>query len=161
VRRLLPALAPLPAAACGGADATPLSSPSAPVSPGPRPVTVTFEGGPPLAVEVARTPPERARGLMYRTSVPDGTGMIFLFPQRVNVGFWMKNTLVPLSIAYVDGDRVVSTAEMVPCRADPCRSYEPAREYTAAVEAPAGFFPSHRVGPGTRMTVSGALPPAS
>ena len=161
MRRLLPALALLAAVACGGDDASPLASPTGTVSAGPRPVTVTFEGAPPLAVEVARSSPERARGLMYRTSVPDGTGMIFLFPQRVNVGFWMKNTLVPLSIAYVNGDRVVSTAEMTPCRADPCRSYEPAGEYTAAVEAPAGFFPSHRVGPGTRMTVSGALPPAS
>lgn len=165
MRRLLPALALLAAVACGGDDPAPLASrsaaPTATVTPGPRPVTVTFEGAPPLAVEVARTSSERAQGLMHRTSVPEGTGMIFLFPQRTGVGFWMKNTLVPLSIAYVDGDRVVSTAEMEPCRADPCRSYPPTGEYTAAVEAPSGFFPSHRVGPGTRMTVSGALPPAS
>lgn len=132
--------APLPAVPSGGFDA---------------PVVVTFEGAPPLRAEVASRPDQRARGLMQRTSVPDGTGMAFLFPERVTVGFWMKGTLVPLSIAYVDGDRVVSTAEMLPCRRDPCRDYAPAGPYTVAVEAPAGFFPSHGVGPGTRMTIAG------
>lgn len=132
---------PLPAAPSGGFD---------PV------VTVTFEGAPPLRAEVARTAAQRARGLMERTEVPEGTGMVFLFPGRTSVGFWMKGTLVPLSIAYVDGDRVVSTAEMTPCEKDPCPNYPPTASYTWAVEAAAGFFPSHGVGPGTRVTLSGA-----
>jgi uncharacterized membrane protein (UPF0127 family) len=136
--------APLPATPAGGFDPA---------------VTVTFEGAPPIRAEVARRPDQRARGLMQRTAVPDGTGMAFLFPHRVSVGFWMKGTLVPLSIAYVDGDRVVSTAEMVPCRRDPCRDYPPAGEYTMAVEAPAGFFPGHHVVAGTPVTVTGATRP--
>ncbi|HEX8004522.1 MAG TPA: DUF192 domain-containing protein [Mycobacteriales bacterium] len=145
----------LVAVACSGGDGLP-----APPADGfDAPVTVTFEGAPPLRAEVARTPEQRARGLMQRTELPDGTGMIFLFPRRTNVGFWMKGTLVPLSIAYVDGDRVVSTAEMVPCRTDPCRDYPPTSSYTAAVEAPSGFFPSHGVVPGTRMTVTGPTAP--
>ena len=119
-------------------------------------VTVTFEGAPPIRAEVARRSDQRQRGLMQRRELPEGTGMLFLFPQRSSGGFWMKGTLIPLSIAYVDGDRVVSTTEMTPCTADPCPTYAPAAPYTAAVEAPAGFFPKHDVRAGTRMTVSGA-----
>lgn len=119
-------------------------------------VTVTFDGAPPLRAEVARRADQRARGLMQRKVVPEGTGMVFLFPKQVRVGFWMRGTLVPLSIAYVDGDRVVSTAEMTPCRKDPCPDYPPTGPYTTAVEAPAGFFPSHGVGPGARMRIDGA-----
>jgi uncharacterized membrane protein (UPF0127 family) len=133
--------APLPATPEGGFDPT---------------VTVTFAGAPPLTAEVARRPDQRARGLMQRTAVPEGTGMAFLFPRRVRVGFWMKGTLVPLSIAYVDGDRVVSTAEMLPCTKDPCPDYAPGGAYTMAVEARAGFFPDHGVGPGTAVTLTGA-----
>jgi uncharacterized membrane protein (UPF0127 family) len=140
--------------ACARGDGTAL--PAAPKGGFDPAVTVTFAGAPPLRVEVARRADQRARGLMQRTSLPADGGMVFLFPGRVTVGFWMKGTLIPLSIAYVDGDRVVSTAEMVPCTADPCRDYPPAGPYTAAVEAPAGFFPSHGVTAGTRMTVTGA-----
>jgi uncharacterized membrane protein (UPF0127 family) len=151
--RLRSALACLALVACshGGGSTLP-ARPAGGFDPA---VTVTFAGAPPLAAEVARRADQRARGLMQRTSLPDGTGMIFLFPGRVTVGFWMKGTLIPLSIAYVDGDRVVSTVEMVPCTADPCPSYPPKGPYTAAVEAPAGFFPGHGVVAGTRMTVTG------
>ena len=143
-------------AACSSGGGTLPSPPPAGFDP---PVTVTFEGAPPIRAEVARTPDQRARGLMQRTELPEGTGMIFLFPGRVSVGFWMKGTLIPLSIAYVDGDRVVSTHEMTPCTADPCPDYPPTGPYTAAVEAPGGFFPRHGVRPGTRMTVSGETQP--
>lgn len=144
-------------AACGRGDSATL--PASPQGGFDPPVTVTFVGAPALNAEVARRADQRQRGLMQRTALPDGTGMIFLFPRRVTVGFWMKGTLIPLSIAYVDGDRVVSTAEMVPCTADPCRDYPPAGPYTAAVEAPAGFFPAHGVKAGTRMTVTGPTSP--
>lgn len=133
--------ADLPAAPTGGFDA---------------PVTVTFEGAPPIKAEVARTREQRARGLMQRTSLADGEGMVFLFAGRQNGGFWMKGTLIPLSIAYVDGDTVVSTHEMEPCTADPCRDYPPAAPYTMAVEVPGGFFPGHGVKAGTRVTLVGA-----
>jgi hypothetical protein len=127
------------------------------------PVTVRFDGAPPLRAEVASRRDQRARGLMQRRELPAGTGMIFLFPKKSSGGFWMLGTLVPLSIAYVDGDTVVSTAEMVPCTKPnrECPSYPSTGGYTAAVEAPAGFFPDHGVGPGTKMHVDGALPAPS
>ncbi len=121
------------------------------------PVTVRFSGAPPIRAEVARTQEQRQRGLMQREEVPEGTGMIFVYPQPVRIGFWMKGTLVPLSIAYVLDGRVVSTAEMTPCRSDPCDTYPPAGDFTVAVEAPAGFFPRYGVHAGTEMTVEGDL----
>lgn len=121
---------------------------------------MTFDGAPPLLVEIASTAAQRQLGLMHRREVPDGTGMLFVFPGESSGGFWMKNTLVPLSIAYVHGDRVVSTAEMAPCppAETSCPTYPAAGAYTTAVEARAGFFPEHGVGPGDRMRTAGLVP---
>jgi uncharacterized membrane protein (UPF0127 family) len=110
--------------------------------------------GPPRTVrlEVAADPAARARGLMGRRQVPEGTGMVFLYPADVREAFWMKNTLVPLSIAFVAADgRVVSVAEMTPCQADPCPTYAPAGPYRYAVELAAGAFGAARVGPGAKV----------
>jgi uncharacterized membrane protein (UPF0127 family) len=111
-------------------------------------------GGRPLTVrlEVAADPAARARGLMDREQVPPGSGMVFLYPIDVREAFWMKDTLVPLSIAFVAADgRVVSVAEMTPCRADPCPTYAPAGPYRYAVELTAGAFPAAGVGAGDRV----------
>jgi uncharacterized protein len=105
-----------------------------------------------VRLEVAADPAARARGLMGRKQVPEGTGMVFLYPEDVTEAFWMKNTLVPLSIAFVAADgRVVSVAEMTPCEADPCPSYPPAGPYRYAVELAGGSFGSVGVGPGAKV----------
>jgi hypothetical protein len=102
-----------------------------------------------VRLEVAPDPPSRTRGLSGRRSVPPGTGMVFLYPQDTSGGFWMKDTLVPLSIAFVaTSGKVVSVAEMAPCKADPCQVYYPAAPYRYAVELPAGGFAAAGVGPG-------------
>jgi uncharacterized membrane protein (UPF0127 family) len=110
--------------------------------------------GPPRTVrlEVAADPAARTRGLMGRRQVPEGTGMVFLYPADVSESFWMKNTLVPLSIAFVAADgRVVSVAEMTPCEADPCPTYAPAGPYRYAVELAAGSFGAAGIGPGANV----------
>jgi uncharacterized membrane protein (UPF0127 family) len=128
-----------PAARSGEATATTRSGGAAPtvayrLEPADGPATT-------VRLEVAADPAARARGLMGRRQVPEGTGMVFLYPDDVTQAYWMKNTLVPLSIAFVAGDgRVVSVAEMTPCRADPCPSYPPAGPYRYAVELAAGAF---------------------
>jgi uncharacterized membrane protein (UPF0127 family) len=111
------------------------------------------EGAPvTVRLEVAADPAARARGLMGRRRVPEGTGMVFLYPEDVAEAYWMKNTLVPLSIAFVAADgRVVSVAEMTPCAADPCPSYPPAGPYRYAVELAAGSFAAAGVGPGASV----------
>jgi uncharacterized membrane protein (UPF0127 family) len=72
-------------------------------------------GGRPFRLEVAATDDVRQKGLMRRPALaPDG-GMIFVFPREQELGFWMKNTAVPLDIVYVDaGGRVVSVKQMAP-----------------------------------------------
>ena len=105
-----------------------------------------------VRLEVAADPATRARGLMERERVPRGTGMVFLYPADVAEAYWMKNTLVPLSIAFVAADgRVVSVAEMTPCKTDPCPSYAPAGPYRYAVELAGGSFGATGVGPGAKV----------
>jgi uncharacterized protein len=135
----------------------------------PGALTVDYQlrgAGQPVTVrlEVAPDPPSRTRGLSGRTSVPPGTGMVFLYPQDTTGGFWMKDTLVPLSIAFVaSSGKVVSISEMVPCTADPCQVYDPGAPYRYAVELPAGGFAAAGVGPGGLVLPLEAsrLPPAS
>ncbi len=87
--------------------------------------------------EVAKTSAQRSRGLMGRTRAPRD-GMLFVFPESTSGGFWMKNTLVPLTIVFFDSaGKRVRKLSMVPCRKDPCAIYEPGRPYRFALELPA------------------------
>ena len=151
----------------GGDDDPTVAAPGTTAASGEAAGTVDYRlepaDGDPVTVrlEVAADPASRARGLMEREQVPPGTGMVFLYPADVAEAFWMKNTLVPLSIAFVAADgRVVSVAEMTPCKADPCPSYAPAGPYRYAVELAAGSFPAAGVGPGDSVVPvdSAALP---
>lgn len=113
-----------------------------------------------LTAWVADTPQKRALGLMNRTELPEGAGMVFVFPADNSGGFWMKHTLIPLSIAYLSADGVVlSVLEMEPCTADPCPVYDPGVPYRYAVEAGKGWFAARSIGPGWR--VAGTLPTAA
>ena len=67
--------------------------------------------GIPARVELADTEFLRNRGLMYRQSIPDESGMLFAFPHDDMQGFWMKNTYVPLSIAFIDSDGIIVNIE--------------------------------------------------
>lgn len=69
----------------------------------------------PLLVEIAATPDHRMVGLSNRSSLPDNTGMLFIFDEPGNHTFWMKNTYIPLSIAFIDtSGRVVDIQDMQP-----------------------------------------------
>jgi uncharacterized membrane protein (UPF0127 family) len=76
-------------------------------------------------VEVVETPEKQALGLMFRDSIPDDHGMLFIFPVEGMRSFWMKNTRIPLDIIYFDaGLKLVSVAEDArPCRTQRCPSY--------------------------------------
>ncbi|MGZ4149603.1 MAG: DUF192 domain-containing protein [Actinomycetota bacterium] len=138
-------LASLPGA-CTSSSPTVVPSPA----PAAASATVTFTGsGGVLHVRVADTDPERAYGLMNVSSMPADRGMAFVFDQPTTAQFWMKDTLIPLSIAFVDASgAVVTILEMTPCAADPCEQYAAAAPYVLAVEANADWYADHAVSVG-------------
>jgi uncharacterized membrane protein (UPF0127 family) len=102
-----------------------------------------------ILAEVAETPAERDRGLMFRTALPADQGMLFVYPDDARHCMWMRNTQVPLSVAFLDAQRrVINTDEMAPqtevihCAAGPARY---------VLEMPAGWFARHGVGAGAQF----------
>jgi uncharacterized membrane protein (UPF0127 family) len=141
------------APACGGA------APAGPAAPPARLLLGSGEDRVVLRVEVADTPAERARGLMGRERLPADAGMVFLFDRATRAGFWMKDTRIPLSIAFWDGrGRIVAMLDMEPCRRDPCPVYRPDVAYVGAVEANRGFFQRHGIEVGDEIELVGADP---
>jgi uncharacterized membrane protein (UPF0127 family) len=147
--------------ACGyGDDETEGASPPA----DPRitetfsPAKVLLDGGDEstiIDVEVAESEGERRLGLMFRESLPQDTGMLFIFDGESEGGFWMKDTLVPLSIAFIDSEsQIVRILDMEPCREDPCPVYEPGVRYSAALEVNQGAFEEWGIEEGDRVTVT-------
>jgi uncharacterized membrane protein (UPF0127 family) len=119
---------------------------------GPKAVISTEDGDVRVDVEVAETPAARERGLMGRESLAPDAGMIFVFPKTIAGAFWMKNTLIPLSIAFYDeSGLIVRILDMEPCRQDPCRLYNPRVPYRGALEVNRGAFADWGVAEGDRL----------
>lgn len=92
-----------------------------------------------LDVELADTAEERRMGLMGRENLDPYDGMAFVWDEPVETAFWMKDTLIPLSIAFWDEHgRIVSIIDMDPCEADPCPTYAPGIPFVGAVEVGQG-----------------------
>lgn len=137
--------------ACAGADAEPGQGGNDVVIFGPVDDPAT------LSVEVADTDAERAQGLMGVEELAHDDGMAFVFDEPTETSFWMKDTLIPLSIAFVDAaDRVVTILEMTPCVADPCPKYGATEPYVLAVEANEGWFDAHGVEVGDEARLQGS-----
>jgi uncharacterized protein len=78
--------------------------------------------------------------------LPKNEGMLFVFPEKTYGGFWMKNTLIPLSIAFLDSEgRILKILDMVPCKEDDCPTYQPALFYHYALEVNLGWFEQHQI----------------
>jgi hypothetical protein len=115
-------------------------------------------GGKHDCVVEALTTAEQNRGLMGRTTVQPYTGMAFVFSKPTTTTFYMKDTLIPLSIAWFDAaGAYIGTAEMQPCPATvvTCPTFPAARPYTLAVEVPAGHLAAAGIGPGTTAHLGG------
>jgi uncharacterized membrane protein (UPF0127 family) len=99
-----------------------------------------------IKVEIARTGEERSKGLMHRKNLPDGEGMIFVFERDEQHSFWMKNTFIPLSIAYITSDgRITEIKDMYPHDENPVYS---SRSVRYALEVPQGWFGRAGIRPG-------------
>uniref|UniRef100_UPI00334061A2 DUF192 domain-containing protein n=1 Tax=Castellaniella defragrans TaxID=75697 RepID=UPI00334061A2 len=119
------------------------------------PVVSLTVGAHPVQAEVARTPEARSHGLMERHSLAQDHGMLFVFDEDDRYCFWMKNTPLPLSIAFIDQQgRIVSIQDMQPYALDPHCPPEPVR-YT--LEMAQGWF--NRAGVSVRDKVSPLPPP--
>jgi uncharacterized membrane protein (UPF0127 family) len=116
---------------------------------------VTFPDGQTAWVEIARTPPQRQQGLMWRENLSIDTGMLFVFDQDRTRSFWMRNTRTPLSIAYIKSDGMIATIfDMEPLSEAGVPSIA-AVKY--CLEMKRGWFAERGIEPGTTVT----LPPES
>jgi uncharacterized membrane protein (UPF0127 family) len=149
-------------AACGDDDAPDVADECEPgglggpgCSPSPTglpTVTVAFnDGGTLLQVEIADDPGERSVGLMNRESMPEDHGMLFTWPSDSTSGFWMHNTLIPLSIAFIAADgTVLHIEDMAPQTDDLHHSPQP---YRYAIEANQGWYEEHGVEVGEKAEI--------
>ncbi|OUL23221.1 DUF192 domain-containing protein [Nostoc sp. 106C] len=122
--------------------ATSDSQAQAPVSAGqklPISAEAIVPNGTKVQLEVAQTPKQQEIGLMYRTSLPDNQGMLFKFPSAQPVRFWMKNTLIPLDIVFMQNGVVkyIQTSTP-PCTKEPCPTYGPSTLIDTVIELRSG-----------------------
>ncbi len=109
----------------------------------------------PLSVEIARTAETRAYGLMFRKALDENAGMLFVFEQDGKWGFWMKDTLIPLSIGFIDNRwrllEIQDMAVVADPQAGPWPIYEPRAPYRYALEVNQGYFQRNGIAEGARL----------
>jgi len=144
------------------APQAPRSDPTAEVWDGPLPdrgalvVRDVFGGAHRLTVEIADTGALRTRGLMWRTELPEGTGMLFIFPSEVVQSFWMRNTLIPLDMLFFDKrGRVVGVVQSAEPRTLTSRTVGKASLYV--LEVPGGWTTRNAVRAGSMVELEGGL----
>ena len=115
----------------------------------PMPTRVLKVGSHPLKVEVAQTEAQRSQGLMFRKSLGRDDGMLFIFEDPGYYAMWMKNTLIPLSVAFIDDKGAITNIEdMQPQTEDSHCAGRPARY---ALEMNRGWFAARGIKPGSRI----------
>lgn len=106
--------------------------------------------GVPLTVEIAERPGERSLGLMYRKSLPENMGMLFIYKRPATMNFWMKNTYIPLSIAYINTNGyIVGIFKMEPLNTE--KTYRSPAPAVWALEVNQGWFERNGVKVGDRV----------
>jgi uncharacterized protein len=123
-------------------------------SPNPTLASASIEVGPArILAEVARTETERERGLMHRSSLAEGKGMLFIFDRDERLAFWMKNTTIPLSIAFISSDGTIrQLADLEPLSLATLQSE---RSVRYALEVPRGWFERAKVRVGDKVGLGG------
>lgn len=129
------------------------ANPSDTSKPNPKLKTVVLSSGEiRVTVELARTELERNRGLMYRKTLEEGKGMLFVFEQDQRIAFWMRNTSIPLSLAYIGSDGTIfQILDLVPF-SEEARLSERSVRY--ALEVPQGWFAKAGIKVGDKIDMS-------
>ncbi len=138
-------------------------TPAAPSPAGPNPaikydhgrLTISQDGKKvALTVEIAKTVDARSQGLMFRKSLRENAGMLFQFEEDSTGAFWMKNTLIPLSIGFIDNQWKLLDVKDMKVEPDPERPanfYGPSMPYRYALEVNMGFFQRNGITPGAHL----------
>lgn len=104
--------------------------------------------------EVAYSEDERAQGLMFREKLGDDNGMLFWFDRPDNYKFWMKNTLIPLDIIWIDENfKVVHIANAIPCVQENCPIYNPNANARYVLEVNGGFADENGISVGDEVSI--------
>ena len=99
-----------------------------------------------INVQVADEAAEMMRGLMFRESLCEDCGMIFVFPEDSEHSFWMKNTLIPLDMIFINSNLIiVDVISAQPCIEDPCPHYSPKEKAKYIVEVNSGRFENNGI----------------
>lgn len=106
-----------------------------------------------IRLEIAKTPEERAKGLMFRESLGENEGMLFVFEAEGYHAFWMKNVNFPLDILWLDRDlRVIHISpDTPPCTTEPCATYTSLQPAKYVLEVNANFTTRHGIKPGSQL----------
>ncbi len=108
-----------------------------------------------IQAEIADTTEKRTRGLMYRKSLPNDQGMLFVFPSSQPLSFWMKNTYIPLSIGFFNSKKeLLEVQEMQPesiLLKEPRRTYKSHLPAKYALEMNKGWFSKNKIKPGVKF----------
>jgi uncharacterized membrane protein (UPF0127 family) len=123
--------------------------------PGRADALIATSGGPvTVHVTIADTDPAREQGLQGVTDLGTDEGVAFLFDLPVHASFWMKDTPLPLSIAFWGrAGLITAMMDMPPCHADPCPTYRPTDSYVGALEVHRGFLVRHGVEVGDHVAI--------
>ncbi len=118
--------------------------------------TIVFDRNISVKVEMATSPMQKERGLMGRTHLAHGQGMLFVFEPAQTLSFWMKNTLIPLSIGFFrENKTLIEIKDMEPIhgpvREELLPRYESSEPAMYALEVPKGWFTQNKIKPGTKF----------
>ncbi len=109
-----------------------------------------------LNAEIAITDEEKQKGLMFRKTLKDSEGMLFVFDKEQRLNFWMKNTYLPLDIAYIDKNGIINEIyQMKPL--DVSVTYPSNKSAKYALEVNLGWFTRNRIKPGSKILLNGCL----
>ena len=137
---------------CNPTDPLPSPSPSFPAA---RALIDTGDDSVLVNLVIAENEEQHSFGLMHREEFPEDCGMAFLFFEERSGGFWMKNTRIPLSIAFFDAEgEILAILDMEPCRKDPCEVYDPGVSYNGALEVNQGMFDEWGVEEGDHINIT-------
>jgi uncharacterized membrane protein (UPF0127 family) len=137
--------------ACGRQESGPQDRTDAEEQTDARPLHTITINGVPLKVEIAQDPETRTHGLMFREDMPEDEGMLFVFSEQRILSFWMRNTFIPLDIAFINSEGIiVDIQRMEPL--DESKQYLSSAPALYALEVNAGWFEKHNVKAGGKVS---------